>query len=213
MVLDNIHNVTGLEGTWSTGSQRVLTGPTFVSPNNRTFFPPKTSGISISFTYSGFYESSQYRLLGNGTDPHCLTATLMWDHGSYVILGNGSIITTPFGDGFQQVQAPCEAVSNFIQAYNFTTLYRSFRIFQDLSDGPKLSLANFDDSPNPPFFQVSSTPTMFPTRSLVNTTSTSSNQAKRELKERSSGAKTWTSVGAGALVASLVTAGAASALL
>ena len=138
----------------------------------------------------------------------------MWDHGSYVILGNGSIITTPFGDGFQQVQAPCAAVSNFIQAYNFTTLYRSFRIFQDLNDGPKLSLANFDDSPNPPFFQISSTPSMFPTQSLANTTtSTSTDQQKRELKKRSGGEKAWTSVGAGALVASLITAGAASALL
>lgn len=148
-----------------------------------------------------------------GSDPHCLTATLMWDHGSYVILGNGSIITTPFGDGFQQVQAPCEAVSNFIQAYNFTTLYRSFRIFQDPTDGPKLSLANFDDSPNPPFFQISSTPTMFPTQSLVNTTTADEQQEKRELKKRSAGERTWTSTGAGALVASLITAGAATALL
>ena len=30
MVLDSIHNVTGLEGTWSTGSKRVLTGPVSV---------------------------------------------------------------------------------------------------------------------------------------------------------------------------------------
>lgn len=27
IVLDNIHNVSSIEGTWSSGSQKVLTGP------------------------------------------------------------------------------------------------------------------------------------------------------------------------------------------
>ena len=65
MVLDNIHNVTGLQGTWSSGSQKVVTGPVSASSNfsryylligsqtfsnlvNGTFSPPQTTGVSFS---------------------------------------------------------------------------------------------------------------------------------------------------------------------
>lgn len=46
----------------------------------------------------------------------------------------------PFGDGYQQIQDACAAVTNFIESYNDTELYSSWRIFMDPTDGPKLHL-------------------------------------------------------------------------
>ncbi|KAI0698149.1 chaperone for protein-folding within the ER, fungal-domain-containing protein [Cytidiella melzeri] len=212
MVLNSEHNVTSLEGTWSSGSRAVVTGAGFANPVNRTFTFPVNTGVSFSFLNSGFYEIAQYRFFGNGSAPNCITGTTTWEHGTFVILGNASIITTPFGDGFQQVQNPCLATSSFIQSYNYTGLYRSFRIFQDPVDGPKLQIANFDDSPVAPLFLVSATPSMLPTRPLINVTATAA-ASKRELKKRSAGERAWTSASAGALVLSLVTAAATSIIL
>ena len=123
-----------------------------------------------------------------GSDPNCITGVVNWVHGTYDLVSNGSIIFTPFGDGFQQIQANCAAVSNFIQNYNDTELCQSWRIFQDPVDGYKLHLfasvtfilfscsrsliffCSFDGSPINPQFQVSTTPIMLPTQPLRNVT-------------------------------------------
>lgn len=39
-----------LIGTWSSGSQHVVTGPGFANPVNMSFTYPSTTGISYSFT-------------------------------------------------------------------------------------------------------------------------------------------------------------------
>jgi len=174
IVYDSIHNVTPIGGTWSSGSQNVLTGPGFANPANMSFTYPKTTGLSYSFTNDGFYEISRYRFTSNGSDPTCITGVVVWVHGTYVLEPNGSIVTTPFGDGYQQVQDPCAAVSNFIELYNDTELYQSWRIFQDSTTGPHLNLFQFNGAPLPPMFQVSVTPNMLPTRPLRNVTVASS---------------------------------------
>jgi hypothetical protein len=74
----------------------------------------------------------------------------------------------PFGDGFQQIQDPCAAQSNFVETYNNTELYVMYQIFQDPSTGYKLHLFQFDGSPLAPQFQVSATPNMLPTQLLRN---------------------------------------------
>jgi hypothetical protein len=79
---------------------------------------------------------------------------------------------TPFGDGYQQVQDPCAAVSNFVQDYNYTELISQWRIFTDPVQGFKLHLFAFDGSPIPPQFQVSTTPNMLPTQPLRNASTT-----------------------------------------
>lgn len=93
---------------------------------------------------------------------------------------------TPFGDGFQQIQDTCAAVSNFIETYNDTELYNSWRIFTDPVDGYKLHLFNFDDSAVAPQFQVSTTPNMLPTYSLRNDSTTT--VEKRSFFKRTSDA-------------------------
>jgi hypothetical protein len=117
-----------------------------------------------------------------------------WVHGMYTLQPNGSITMIPFDDdGFQQIQDPCAAVSNFIETYNDTELYQSWRIFQDPTTGYKLHLFQFDGSPLAPMFQLSTTPNMLPTQQIRNTTA-SHVVAKRELVRRSSAAGQHTTI-------------------
>lgn len=121
-----------------------------------------------------------------GSEPTCITGVMNWVHGTYDLLGNGSIVMTPFGDGYQQIQDPCGAVSNFIEIYNQTEMYQSWRVFLDPTDGPKLHLFQFDGSPVAPQFQLSATPNMLPTRALRNVTTVTA-ASKRSLAKRSAG--------------------------
>ncbi|KAJ6549190.1 chaperone for protein-folding within the ER, fungal-domain-containing protein, partial [Mycena sp. CBHHK59/15] len=167
---DVVHNATSIVGTWSSGSQHVIPGAGFANPAQETFTYPNTTGVGYSFSDDGWYEVARYRFASNASEPNCIIGTVVWAHGHYNLLGNGSIILTPIGDGYQQVQAPCAATSNFIQNYNFTELMTSWRIFDDPQAGYKLHLFQFDGSPVAPQFQVSTTPNMLPKRMLRNVT-------------------------------------------
>jgi hypothetical protein len=157
-----------LIGTWSSGSQKVQTGPGFANPANLSFTYPPTTGISYSFT-DKFYELSRYRFNSNGSDPTCITGVIGWSHGKYQLNPNGSMTLFPFPDGFQQIQDPCAAVSNFIEDYRITQeFYAMWQIFVDQTAGPKLHLFQFDGSPLAPMFQVSTQPNMLPTQQLRN---------------------------------------------
>lgn len=98
-----------------------------------------------------------------------------WCHGTYELLPNGSIYMIPFGDGFQQIQDACAAVSNFIEDYNDTEIYQSWSIFQDPILGYQLQLYQFDGTPLAQQNLVTTSPNMLPTRSLRNTTGTIAN--------------------------------------
>lgn len=160
-----------LPGTWSSGSMAVVTGAGFANPANESFRYPKTTGISYSFTSDGFYEIARYRFVSNGTVPQCVTGVINWAHGKYTLQPNGSITMVPLGDGFQQIQDPCAAQSNFVENYNDTELYVLWQIFQDPLTGYKLHLFQYDGSPLAPQFQVSASPNMLPTRPLRNVSS------------------------------------------
>jgi hypothetical protein len=170
IVYDTIHNTSSIVGTWSSGAKRVLTGAEFANPANMSFRYPNTTGISYSFTHDGFYEISRYRFNSNGSNPTCITGVVNWVHGTYTLNPNGSISMVPFGDGFQQIQDPCAAVSNFIETYNNTEYYRSWRIFTDPTTGYHLHLYQFDGAPLSPQFLISTSPNMHPTRLLRNVT-------------------------------------------
>jgi hypothetical protein len=180
IVYDSIHNATTIVGTWSSGSKAVLTGAGFADPANMTFNYPPTTGISYSFSSDGFYEISRYRFNANGSEPTCITGVIVWVHGMYTLNANGSISMVPLGDGFQQVQDPCAATSNFIQTYNLTEYYQSWRIFQDPTQGFKLHMFQFDGSPLAPQFLVSATPNMLPTQNLRPSAPASSVQRRSE---------------------------------
>lgn len=118
-----------------------------------------------------FYEVSRYRFNANGSQPTCITGVLNWVHGTYQFLTNGSILLTPMGDGFQQIQDACAAQSNFVELYNDTELYRTWNIVQDPTLGFRLYLWQFDGTPLAPMSLVSNTPNMLPTSLLRNVTS------------------------------------------
>jgi len=220
IIYDSIHNATPIVGTWSSGSQAVLTGTGFANPANRSFTYPKTTGISYSFSADGYYEISRYRFNGNGSEPTCITGVIGWVHGLYQLLGNGSIVMTPLGDGYQQIQDPCAAVSNFVENYNLTELYQSWRIFQDPVTGYKLHLFQFDGAPLAPQFQISTTPNMLPTTLLRNVSSPVTASTTNGLTTQNAlamnpnkGERAWSVLGASGLITGAFGIGLASLLL
>lgn len=54
-----------LIGTWTTSSQKVVTGPGFYDPVNDKMTEPEMPGISYSFTQDGWYEEAYYRAVAN----------------------------------------------------------------------------------------------------------------------------------------------------
>lgn len=164
-------------------------------------------------TDDGFYEIARYRFVSNGSEPTCITGVIGWVHGTYDLLANGSIVMTPFGDGYQQIQDPCAAVSNFVEVYNDTELYQSWRIFQDPVTGYKLHLFQFDGSPVAPQFQVSVTPNMLPTQLLRNVTTTTTLAKRGELVARNRGERRWSVGGAMGVVTAVFGTGVMTLLL
>jgi len=175
VVLDQIHNITTLRGTWSSGSGAVRTGAGFANPTSFSFQYPKTTGISYSFTTDflangedGYFEEAQYRFEGNGSKPTCIIGIVIFQHGTYKLNPNGSITLNPFEpDGRIQVQDMCAAQSNVMQQFNQTVLFSGWRIFQDPSLGPKLQIYRFDGAPLSPMYLVSDPPDMLPTQVLT----------------------------------------------
>ncbi|KAI0642869.1 chaperone for protein-folding within the ER, fungal-domain-containing protein [Trametes meyenii] len=209
IVYNSAHNATPISGTWSSGSKAVVTGE-FANPANLSFNYPKTTGVSYAFTDDGFYEVARYRFTSNGSNPSCITGVLQWHHGKHQLLNNGSIVLTPFGDGYQQIQDPCAAESNFIEDYNFTELYNSWQIFLDPTDGPKLHLFNFDGSPVAPLFQVYSTANMLPSRKLRNTTASIDAVS---LLATNAGPRSWSSADVMSFVSAVFALGVGSLLV
>ncbi|KIJ45931.1 hypothetical protein M422DRAFT_29582 [Sphaerobolus stellatus SS14] len=189
---DGIHNVTSIEGTWSTGSGAVMTGAGSVNPTDMSFNYPNNTGRSFSFTDAGNWEQYDYRMASNATRPDCITAVLTWQHGTFEFLPNGSLALTPFeGDGFQQVQDRCAAVSNQISRYSQSILFSQWRIFAlpglNEANAVHLNLYEFDGTPVAPMNLVASPPNMLPTSTIVVTAT--STAVKRDLNARSSASK------------------------
>ncbi|KZT22807.1 hypothetical protein NEOLEDRAFT_1180557 [Neolentinus lepideus HHB14362 ss-1] len=188
----------------------------FANPANLSFTYPKTAGISYSFTSDGYYEIARYRFNSNATQPNCITGVMNWAHGTYQQLPNNSIVMTPFGDGYQQIQDPCGAVSNFIENYNDTELLQAWAVYQETT-GQRLYLYSYDGSPLAPQSLVSATPNMLPTQKLRNSTGSVSTSSSGVTTENalvvSGGERRWSMTGVGILTTVLAGAGVAVSLL
>jgi len=187
--LTSANNVTGLQGTWSSGIGAVSTGSGFCNPENFSFTYPAVTGISYSFTDTGYFEEAQYRFNANGSDPQCITAYVLWQHGKYQLNNNGSVTLYPFGsDGRIQVQDPCAAVTNIITNYNQITLYANWGITVDpLKQNYMLQLNRFDGAKMPPLYLIANPPNMLPT--VVLTGANATGQASRRSLDESSSLK------------------------
>ncbi|EJD36341.1 hypothetical protein AURDEDRAFT_74308 [Auricularia subglabra TFB-10046 SS5] len=130
------HNATSLIGTWSSGAGLVQTGPNFCNPKEKTFNPPKVGGISYSFSADGFFEQAEYRYGANPARPACPNVTMLFQHGSYELFPNGSIILNPIAaDGLVQTQTPCGGKTSTLQQFSAQILFKNWRIFYDPPSG------------------------------------------------------------------------------
>lgn len=146
----------------------------FCNPSNFSFTYPATTGISYSFTDTGFFEEAQYRFTANASNPRCITAFILWQHGTYQLNNNGSLTLYPFSaDGRIQVQDPCAAVTNIITYYDQITLYADWGIILDsVSGNYQLNLNAFDGSKMPPLYLKANPPNMLPTTVLTGANAT-----------------------------------------
>ncbi|KAL4401116.1 Reversal of Tor2 lethality [Malassezia pachydermatis] len=131
-----------IEGTWSSGTGAVTTGPEFYNLVNNTFNVPSVPGQAYSFHMinktHGYWEQALYIIQSNGmclmyshflgTRPlGCYTAQLIWQHGNYTIFPDTSIRLDPFtADGRMQLLDTCGTNPNKIYYYSqyvFMILY------------------------------------------------------------------------------------------
>ncbi|QRW19923.1 ATP phosphoribosyltransferase [Rhizoctonia solani] len=169
IVYDAIHNATSIQGTWSSGSQHVRTGPVrLCKPIELVIYLSFYGGNLILIYRRWIWEQALYRFEGNASYPQCIKGIVIFQHGTYQLNSNGSISLTPWWqDGRIQVQDPCAPVSNIITLYNQTEYMVQWRIFRDPTYGPKLHLFQYDGAPLAPMFLVADPPNMLPTRVLA----------------------------------------------
>lgn len=164
------NNVTSLSGTWSSGAGHVLTGLGFYNPANNSFNYPQTAGISYSFTDDGFFEEAQYQYKINGSDPYCVSAFLIWQHGIYTINNTNWLHLLPFkADGAMLQASRCDSSSERVQWYSQTEQLKGFQIGLDTHyDEPAyyLQLYDWDGSLKPLMWQRFNPPQMLPTQPL-----------------------------------------------
>ncbi|ETS61366.1 hypothetical protein PaG_04393 [Moesziomyces aphidis] len=165
-----------LAGTWSTGSGAVRTGPGFWNPRTQQFTVPRSAGRSYSFTKDGFWEEAIFQWSNDPTDPHCVTATLLWQHGNFTLLpNNGTLRMDPFwGDGFQSQWIGCDTTASAndnntlapVASYNQIEFYQTPAISVDAHYGVaswKLEMAQLSGEPLNPMWKVLNPPSMLPT--------------------------------------------------
>ncbi|GAA6011238.1 hypothetical protein JCM10207_008273 [Rhodosporidiobolus poonsookiae] len=158
-------------GIWSTGNGDVLTGTAFGVPYNNSFNYPRVAGYSFSFTDDGYFEQAQFTWTSNATDHHCIEASVLWAHGTYEVLANGSITTDPTvfkGDGRVQAQNACKSTSSNIYYYNEKGLFKTWAT-SEWRGKTMLRLGSYDGSLLPRMYKVSDTPRdyMHPTESIT----------------------------------------------
>jgi len=179
-----------LVGTWSSKSKSVLTGPGFYNPVTDRLIEPALTGISYSFTSDGFYEEAYYRAIPNPTQPQCPQAIMQWQHGTYSLPGNGSIVLEPFAvDGRQLVSNPCSYGESVYTRYDQAELLKSYEVLTDPYHNIKrVNLFQFDGSPQIPLYLVYNPPQMLPTQTLNPTSSaapaaTAKSRVKRDMPD------------------------------
>ncbi|KAK9361603.1 chaperone for protein-folding within the ER, fungal-domain-containing protein [Lipomyces starkeyi] len=183
-------NVTALTGTWTTKANTVFTGPGFYDPVDELLYEPNLPGLSMSFTDDGYYEEAFYYVISQPSNPSCPTALLQFQHGTYEIASNGSILLYPFAvDGRQLVSDPCTSEESVYSRYSQFEVYAGWEITSDNYRGQyKLQLYKFDGYPMNPMYLVYKPPlmlptiTMNPTAAATSATASSTAKAKSRLK-------------------------------
>ncbi|KAK8243185.1 chaperone for protein-folding within the ER, fungal-domain-containing protein [Phyllosticta capitalensis] len=175
-----------LVGTWSSKSNKTLTGPGFYNPVNDTIIEPALPGMSYSFTSDGYFESALFRAVANPGDPSCPKGIIQWQHGSYTIEDSKLVLTPIKVDGRQLYSDPCNYDSGVYTRYNQTTTFKKYEVVTDKYHNIKrLNLWEWDGTPVMPLYIAYKPPQMLPTTTLNPTTSatgSSSSTSKSKVK-------------------------------
>ncbi|KAF2219653.1 chaperone for protein-folding within the ER, fungal-domain-containing protein [Elsinoe ampelina] len=179
---------TELVGTWSTKSNKTLTGPGFYDPVKDEFIEPSRTGFSYSFTADGHFEEAYYRAIANPTNPQCPSGIMQWQHGSWTQNANGSLTLTPIAvDGRQLLSTPCRNDNGIYTRYNQTELFKTYQVYTDpYHKIPRLDLFQFDGAPLNPMYLVYSPPQMLPVSTLNPTSTATSAGTKSTVKVKRS---------------------------
>ncbi|KAK6199602.1 chaperone for protein-folding within the ER, fungal-domain-containing protein [Scheffersomyces amazonensis] len=177
-----------LEGTWTSKSNTVFTGPGFYDPVDELLIEPDLPGISYSFTADGHYEEALYRVVPNPQNHSCPVASVTYQHGTYKLLSNGSLVLTPIAvDGRQLLSEPCgqypdkSTYTRYVQA----TWFKTYQVYIDSYNGRyALQIYQFDGSMMQPLYLAYKPPLMLPTYALNPTdkASESSSSLRRRVK-------------------------------
>lgn len=181
-------NMAELEGTWSSKSNTVFTGPGFYDPVDELLIEPALPGISYSFTSDGHYEEALYRVTSNPQNHSCPIASITYQHGTYEILTNGSVVLTPIAvDGRQLLSDPCgysEENAQYVR-YVQSTWFKTYQVSVNSYNGrDMLQIYQFDGSPMQPLYLAYKPPMMLPTSALnpTNSASETSSSLSRRVK-------------------------------
>ena len=130
-------------GTWSTKSNKTLTGPSFYDPLNEKLIEPSRTGISYSFTADGHFEEAYYRAIANPQNPACPSGIMQWQHGSFVLNANGTLSLTPIAvDGRQLLSSPCDYQKGIYTRYNVTETFEVLHHTSSSSSSTQLLLTH-----------------------------------------------------------------------
>ncbi|KAK6462848.1 chaperone for protein-folding within the ER, fungal-domain-containing protein [Scheffersomyces coipomensis] len=183
-----------LEGTWTSKSNTVFTGPGFYDPVDELLIEPDLPGISYSFTSDGHYEEALYRVVPNAQNHSCPVASVTYQHGTYEILSNGSVVLTPIAvDGRQLLSDPCNgpADESTYTRYVQPTWFRDYQVYVDSYNGRyALQIYQFDGSMMQPLYLAYKPPLMLPTYALnptdkaSETSSSLTRRVKRSLENQ-----------------------------
>ncbi len=182
-------NEYSIVGTWSSKSNTVFTGPGFYDPIDELLLEPDLPGISYSFTEDGFWEEALYIVTSNPQEPKCPTAVLIYQHGVYETLSNGSLSLLAFEvDGRQLLSDPCGDTTDesVYSRYSQNELMKDYQVSVDSYHGRyKLQLYEWDGNPKQPMYLAYKPPMMLPTKVMNPTDTSDESKASKLIKSKS----------------------------
>ncbi|OJD23187.1 hypothetical protein ACJ73_05458, partial [Blastomyces percursus] len=140
----------------------------FYDPVKDRLIEPSHTGISYSFSDDGFYEEAYFRAVSDPTTPECSKGVMQFQHGTYKVERNGSLILTPFSsDGRQLISSPCAGRSAQYYRHIQEEMFERYEVLIDpFHKIPRLNLYLVDGSPLIPMYLAVRPPEMLPTHTL-----------------------------------------------
>ncbi|KAF8416165.1 chaperone for protein-folding within the ER, fungal-domain-containing protein [Tirmania nivea] len=163
-------NITSLTGVWTSKSWAVFTGHDSYNTVSDRLIEPKLTGSSYSFTDDGFFEEAIYITISNPTEPSCPKALLQYQHGTYTLPPNGSLVLHPIAaDGRQLLSDPCIFKKAVYAKFNVTEVFKQWEVVEDeyrallgQANPYRLNLWRWDGTSANPLYRVDSKPRMNP---------------------------------------------------